>query len=74
MSKIVDEASSKIPSPLDGIELMSALGHPPRPWIEDAKDYLSNLVMSGLLKSDDIAGARKLILLWDSHSSRDNLD
>jgi poly(A) polymerase len=54
----------RITSPLDGIEIMEALGTGPGPHIRDAKDYLTNEVIEGRLTEGDQVGARELLRRW----------
>jgi poly(A) polymerase len=42
-----------IQSPLDGNELMALFGRKPGPWLRDVKRHLCNLVIEGMLQSDD---------------------
>ncbi len=51
-------------SPLDGTEIMEALGIPPGPLIRGAKDFLTNEVIEGRLTEEDKDSARTALLSW----------
>jgi len=53
-----------IDSPLDGNEIMAALGTGPGSYLREAKDFLTNEVIEGHLKEGDKDHARTLLLAW----------
>lgn len=55
---------ARIVSPLDGNEIMAALGVGPSSHLRDAKEYLTNAVIDGLLAEGDKEAARQLLHDW----------
>ena len=54
----------QIESPLDGIEIMDALGIPPGPIIKEAKEFLVNEVIEGRVGDGDKEASRIILLDW----------
>jgi poly(A) polymerase len=54
----------KICSPLDGTEIMEALGIGPGPELRDAKEFLTNEVIEGRLAEGDKQSARDRLIRW----------
>ncbi len=52
------EEPQKIKSPLNGNEIMNLAKLHPGPWIREVKEHLTNLVIEGKLKPEDIEGAK----------------
>ena len=52
----------ELESPLDGNEIMTLLGIPPGPKIEEVKNYLLDQVIEGRLAAGDKDSARRLVL------------
>ena len=51
-------------SPLDGLEIMEALALGPGPILKEAKDYLINQVLEGLLSANDKFAASQQLKEW----------
>jgi poly(A) polymerase len=51
-------------SPLDGNQIMEALGLPAGPHVKEAKDFLTNEVIEGRLAADDQVSARRMVIQW----------
>ncbi len=56
--------AARITSPLNGGEIMRLLQIPPGPQVKEAKDFLTNAVIDGLLEPEDRESARLLLLEW----------
>lgn len=61
----------QIASPLNGREVMEALGISPGPAVREAKDFLVNEVIEGRLAEGDKEAARSLLLQWWSRGRAD---
>ena len=53
-----------IESPLDGNEIMNILKLGPGPYLKDAKEYLLNAVIDGILDRNNISAASEMLVKW----------
>ena len=60
---------ARIESPLDGNAIMETLGIAPGPTLKDAKEFLVNAVLDGLIAEGDQDKARELLRNWFQNRS-----